>query len=51
MCLTEYDEEQAHEWFQEEGREEERANTERERQRADAAEAELAKYKEKFGKL
>lgn len=22
MCLTEYDEEQAHEWFREEGREE-----------------------------
>ncbi|SCY20212.1 conserved hypothetical protein (putative transposase or invertase) [Lachnospiraceae bacterium XPB1003] len=33
----------------EEGREEERANTEAERRRADAAEAELAKYKEKFG--
>ncbi len=65
MCLTEYDEEQAHEWFREEGREEERTNTERERQRADTeaaradtaearadtAEAELARYKEKYGKL
>lgn len=34
-----------------EGRAEERANTERERQRADAAEAELARYKEKYGDL
>ena len=44
--------------LREEGREEERANTEAERRRADAAEAqvdeikaELAKYKEKFGEL
>ncbi len=35
----------------EEGREEERANTERERKRADEAEAELAKYKSKFGDI
>ncbi len=58
MCLTEYDEEQAHEWFREKGREEERVNTERERRRADTetaradtAEAELARYKEKYGDL
>ena len=35
----------------EEGRKEERANTEAERKRADEAEAELAKYKAKFGEL
>ncbi len=65
MCLTEYDEEQAHEWFREEGREEERANTERERanterehanaererKRADNAEEKLAKYIAKYGEL
>ena len=34
-----------------EGREEERQNTEAERKRADEAEAELAKYKEKFGDI
>ena len=35
--------------LREEGREEERANTERERKRADETLAELAKYKAKYG--
>ena len=38
MLLTEYDEVETMELFREEGRKEERANTERERNRADAAE-------------
>lgn len=37
--------------IKEEGREEERANTEAERKRADVAEAELARYKAKYGEL
>ncbi len=63
--LTTFDEKEYEEGLREEGREEERVNTERERRRADAAEtradkaetradtaeAELAKYKEKYGKL
>ena len=35
----------------EQGRAEERQNTEAERRRADTAEAELAKYKAKFGEI
>ena len=60
---TEYNEDEIRELFMEDGRREERKNTEAERkkteaerkradaeqQRADAAEAELAKYKAKFG--
>ena len=46
MCLTEYDEAETMEMFKEEGREEgreeERANTERERKRAEAAERRVA---------
>lgn len=61
--LYEYDEKQHRKWEREEareegreegrkeGREEERVNTERERQRADAAEEELARYKARFGTL
>ena len=37
MCLTEYDEKKTMEQFKEEGREEERVNTEAERKRADQA--------------
>ncbi len=62
MLLTEYDETEAMELFREdgirEGVEMERKNTEAERERADraeadkaAAEAELAKYKAKFGEI
>ncbi len=58
MCLTEYNEAEVMEMFREEGREEERANTERERKRADDAEArvydlkaELEKYRSRFGLL
>ncbi len=59
MLLTEFDEkgyyevvrEEAREEGREEGRKEERAKTEAERQRADNAEAKLAKYKEKFGEI
>ena len=39
MCLTEYDEKETMEQFKEEGREEERVNTEAERKRAEEAEA------------
>lgn len=53
---TEYNEDEIRELFMEDGRREERKNTEAERrradaeqQRADAAEAELAKYKAKYG--
>lgn len=42
MCLTEYNEAETMEMFKEEGREEERANTERERKRAEAAEKRVA---------
>ena len=38
MCLTEYDERKAMELFKNEGKAEERVNTEAERKRADAAE-------------
>lgn len=58
MLLTEYNEVEAMELFKEEGKAEERINTERERKRADEAEAELcsvtaelAEYKERFGEL
>ncbi len=57
--LTSFDEKEYRKGLQEEaraeglaeGRAEERANTERERQRADAAETELTRYKEKYGDL
>ncbi len=49
--LTEFDEKAYEEGLREEGREEERKNTEIEKKRADEAEAELAKYKEKYGEL
>ena len=57
--LTEFDEkayeeglrEEGRKEGREEGREEERKNTEIEKKRADEAEAELAKYKEKYGEL
>ena len=56
--LTTFDEKLYEEGLREEGREEERVNTEKERQRADeerqradAAEAELAKYKAKYGDI
>ena len=48
---TEYDEEEVMNLFKEEGRAEERINTEREKQRADNYMAELAKYKARFGEL
>ena len=55
MLLTEYNEVETMELFREEGREEgraeERMNTERERNRADTAEAELEKYRSKYGEL
>ena len=51
MLLTEYNEIETMELFKEEGKAEERINTERERKRADDAEAELAKYREKYGEL
>ena len=53
MLAKDYSEDEIRELFMEdgrrEGREEERKNTEAERRRADAAEAELAKYKAKYG--
>ena len=56
--ILEYDEAAHDAALLEEGREEERANTEAERRRADAAElrakeaiAELERYKEKYGEL
>ena len=49
--LTQFDEKNYEEGLREEGRAEEHANTERERMRADAAEAELRRYKEKYGEL
>ncbi len=54
-CILNYDQ-AAHEWAlhadgYDEGVEAERKNTEAERKRADAAEAELAKYKERYGEL
>ncbi len=56
--LSSFDEKVYEEGLREEGREEERQNTERERKRADNAEvradnaeAELKKYKERFGEL
>ena len=53
--LTEFDEKAYEEGLREEGRkegrEEERKKTEAAEKRADAAEAELAKYKEKYGDL
>jgi hypothetical protein len=42
MCLTEYNEAETMQMFKEEGREEERVNTERERKRAEAAEKRVA---------
>ena len=49
--LTTFDEKVYEEGLREEGREEERVNTERERKRADDAEAELARYRAKYGDL
>ena len=58
MLDTEYNEDEIRELFMEDGRREERQKTEaaekradEEKMRADAAEAELAKYKDKFGAL
>ncbi len=54
MCLTEYNEAETMEMFKEEGREEgraeERVNTERERKRADAAEAEIEALRKELEK-
>lgn len=41
MLEMDYDEEEIHELFKEDGREEERTNTERERKRADEVEAKV----------
>ena len=56
MLAKDYSEDEIRELFMEDGRREERKNTEAERKkaeaerrRADAAEAELAKYKAKYG--
>ena len=46
MSIYEYDAEQHARFLREEGREEERQNTEREKKRADAAEAEIVRLKE-----
>ena len=58
MLDTEYNEDEIRELFMEDGRREERQKTEaaekranEEKMRADAAEADLAKYKDKFGAL
>ena len=49
MLAKDYSEDEIRELFMEDGRREERKNTEAEKRRADAAEAELAKYKAKYG--
>ena len=55
MLEMDYDEEEIHELFREEGREEgrkeERINTERERKRADAAESEIKELKAEIERL
>lgn len=55
MCLTEYNEAETMQMFKEEGREEgraeERKNTERERLRAEKAEAEIKALKERLARL
>ena len=55
MCLTEYDEAKTMQMFKEEGREEgraeERANTERERIRAEKAEAEIVQLQKEIERL
>ncbi len=50
MLEMDYDAEEIHELFKEEGRKEERLNTERERKRADKAEEQAAKENERADK-
>ena len=51
MLLTEYDETEVMELFKEDGRREERKNTERERLRAEAAEKKVAELERKLEAL